>query len=81
MGPEVHPGKHKDEVGLQHDKHHHGDDAGGLDGAETLCRELDDCDELQGEVDDAAQAEDDGPDPHWQGPVTLKREAGKKRIA
>ena len=32
--PEVDPGKHKDEVGLQDDEQDHGDGVGGLDGAE-----------------------------------------------
>ena len=34
--------------------------------------ELQESDELEGEVGDGAQAEDDGAHPHWQAAVTLK---------
>ena len=34
--------------------------------------ELQEGDELEGEVGDGAQAEDDGAHPHWQAAVTLK---------
>ena len=34
--------------------------------------ELQEGDELEGEVGDGAQAEDDGAHPHWQTAVTLK---------
>ena len=72
--PEVHPGKDKDEIGLQHDERDCGDDVGGLDGAEAVWvrRELDEGDELEGEVGDGAHPEDDGAHSHWQAAVTLK---------
>ena len=72
--PEVHPGKDKDEIGLQHDEHDGGHDVGGLDGAEAVRvrRELEENDELEGEVGDGAHPEDDGPHSHRQAAVTLK---------
>ena len=72
--PEIHPGKYKDEIGLQHDEQNHGDDVGGLDGAEAVGvrRVLEEGDELQRKVGYGAQPEDDGPHSHWKAAMTLK---------